>query len=146
MSRSRRLPPPHVHDGERGAALVEFALVLIPLLILIIGTLAFALTLGLQQSVTHAASAAAREAVVAEPGEELDTARAAVGSQLSWLGGSAPAGDDVVVAVDDRVTVTIEMDNPFRGIGFTARFFGNEIDVRPPAQLRSSATLLRETL
>lgn len=132
---------------EDGAALVEFALVLIPLLLLTIGTLGFALTLGLQQSVTHAASAAARESavVVADSSTGREAAiqgrsEEVVAEQLSWLGAAVPAV--TTEFPDGRVRVTVATDNPFRGIGLTL----GPLDVRPPARLSSSATIDLEDL
>ena len=138
MGSQRRTPA----DDERGAALVEFALVLIPLLLLVVGAIGFALTLGLQQSLTHAASAAAREAsvVVADSSTSREAAiqgrsEVVVEQQLSWLGGAVPA-----VATefpDGRVRVTVTTDNPFSDLGFGV----GSLSIKPPARLSSTATI-----
>lgn len=86
-----RSAPPARHDD--GAALVEFALVVVLLLTLLLGTISYGLILGLHQSVTHAASAAARAAIVvpAVPGQDREDAirervNETVAEQLAWLG------------------------------------------------------------
>lgn len=91
---------------EDGAALVEFALVVTLLLTFVIGTLTYGLILGLHQSVTHAASAAARSAAVV-PGEDaavVARARAVATDQVSWLGAKA-----------DAVTVDVPTPGPCPG-------------------------------
>lgn len=130
---------PRRRDDESGAALVEFGLVLVPLLILVVGALIFSLTLGLQQSTTHAASAAAREAVVApgnDPAAIQTRVNQVVGQQLSWLPAANPTSPATIV--DGRVTVTVTVDNPFSALGI----FG----LRPPAQLTSEAVLQLENV
>lgn len=129
---------PSRRQDQSGAALVEFALVLIPLLLITVGAISFGLTLGLQQSITHAASSAAREAAIATDADVDQAARDVVAAQLSWLGGVAPSGGDITVTEGERVTVSIDTANPFHAIGI--------FNVRPPQRLSSSATLLKENV
>jgi Flp pilus assembly protein TadG len=88
----------HKSKGERGATLVEAALVLPVFLLILFGIIGFGVDLGLQQSVTHAASEAARGAISApslNPGEAACTAwknevTASIASSLSWLPSTVP--------------------------------------------------------
>lgn len=73
---------------EEGAALVEFALVSIPLLLLLLGVVTYGLLLGQQQAITHAASQAAREAItVSTPSPSTVDARAkdVAARELTWM-------------------------------------------------------------
>lgn len=106
--------------GEAGAALVEFAVVSVPLVLLLLGIVTYGLLFGQQQAITHAASQAAREAVTLAPPTAAGVdARAAevTGRELSWLAGHTTAAE--LLAPDAagcegatrgcvRVTVTTE--------------------------------------
>lgn len=72
---------------EDGAALVEFALVITLLMTFVMGILTYGIILGLHQSITHAASAATRAAVVVPEDEIPGRVATVVDDQLSWLGG-----------------------------------------------------------
>lgn len=78
-----------IKNHEEGAALVEMALVIVVLLTLVVGTITYGMALGLHQSITHAASSAARASITlsADDVAAIDArARSAVDGQLSWLG------------------------------------------------------------
>lgn len=78
-----------VMKREDGAALVELALVIVVLLTLVVGTITYGMALGLHQSITHAASSAARAAITlpAHDAGAIDArARGVVDDQLAWLG------------------------------------------------------------
>jgi len=92
-------------NGERGAALVEFALVFVLFMFLLYGLIAFGMILALKQSITSAAADGARAAVGAVPvaGETLDqaeirVAKAKVDGALGWLGGKYQSSSDLSVA------------------------------------------------
>ena len=79
-------------SGQRGAALVEFVLVL-PLFVLVLfGLISFGMTLALKQGVTNASADAARS-VIGTPTSTVDAgktkAETTVASRLSWLGANA---------------------------------------------------------
>ena len=77
---------------ERGAALLEFALVFGIFVFVLYGLIAFGMMLALKQSVTHAATEGARAAigVVNDPStpadERTDAAVARVKKAIDWLG------------------------------------------------------------
>ena len=97
---------------ERGAALVEFALVLIPLFFMLYGLIAFGMILALKQSVTNAAAEGARS-VVGVPDdsttplvdERLEKAKTTVAARLNWIG-SKYSPSDLQVAWYDPGTQT----------------------------------------
>lgn len=97
---------------QRGAALVEFALVLIPLTFVLYGLIAFGTMLALKQSVTSAAAEGARAVVgvsdsTATPGvdERLEKAKSTVAARLNWLG-TKYSPSDLKVSWYDPVTQT----------------------------------------
>jgi hypothetical protein len=57
-------PADSPRPGERGQAMVEFAMVMLPLLLLVVGIIQFGLIFGANVSLTNAAREAAREASI----------------------------------------------------------------------------------
>lgn len=132
--------------SERGAAAVEFALVVIPLLYLISGVLVLGWTLSFRQAMSQAAAEGARAAAVSPSGftvdEQKTAARNAVNDALSTYGiscasagglvrGSTNVGTcNIAVATCSNdptsscVSVALSYNNrdhpliPFPGIGF----------------------------
>ena len=86
--------------GHRGQAMVEFAAVLLPLLVVIVGIVQFGLILGANVSLTNAAREGAREATIfrynaadgnsSEGVERCSTAIAAATSAFGFLSTSSP--------------------------------------------------------
>lgn len=74
---------------EDGAALVEFALVVVLLLTMTVGVLTYGVVLWLQQSLTHTASAAARSAIVVPESEIPARVAGIADEQLAWMGAAA---------------------------------------------------------
>ena len=76
--------------GERGQALVEFALILPIILLLVVGMLEFARAWNLHQVMTDAAREAARRAVLADTGapngQTQDSVKAAMWNRLAQFG------------------------------------------------------------
>ncbi|UOQ91186.1 pilus assembly protein [Agromyces endophyticus] len=72
-------------DCERGAAAVEFALILIPLLVLLLGIIEFGYVFNQQLTVTNAAREGARVLAITKDSGE---ATAAAASAASTLGGT----------------------------------------------------------
>ncbi|MGZ4474778.1 MAG: TadE/TadG family type IV pilus assembly protein [Nocardioides sp.] len=73
-----------VRVGERGAAAVEFALILFPLLLLVFGIIAYAYMFSFRQALSQAASEGARAAVGASTAtQSTAAAKAAVAGALS---------------------------------------------------------------
>jgi Flp pilus assembly protein TadG len=68
-----------LHNNEKGQALVEFALIIIPLLFLILGTIEFGRVFHASHVITGAAREGARIAVVKK---SLDTADAAIETKI----------------------------------------------------------------
>ena len=132
------------HD-EGGAALVEFALVLIPLMLLFYGTVMYGLILGLQQSITHTASAAARAAIVTPEQDIPDRVEEVATQQLSWLGSKAVHFDDPAPVVgpcgysgdSDRRCVTVTIRYPYAEHPIVPTLLGIPV----PTALSSTATL-----
>ena len=96
--------PLHRRRDEKGAALLEFALV-IPLFVLVLyGLIAFGLILSAKNSITHASAEGARAAIgsyndpayptdVARSAAALATAKNQVAKSLGWLGSKYQASD-----------------------------------------------------
>lgn len=94
--------PPAVRAcaGDRGQAMVEFAAVLLPLLVVIVGIVQFGLIFGAHVSLTNAAREAAREATIfrynaadgnsAEGVERCSSAVEAATSAFGFLSASSP--------------------------------------------------------
>lgn len=93
---SRRTP---LRRDQKGAAAVEFALVIVPLVFVLYGLIAFGMMLALKQSVTSAAAEGARAVVgvpddATTPGDErLQKARTTVAARLNWLGAKYSPSD-----------------------------------------------------
>lgn len=128
-------------DRESGAALLEFALVLVPLLLLFIGIITYGLILGLQQSIVHTASAAARAAIVT-PTDQISTRVDQVaGQQLSWLGSRGTHVSTTTVvgpcASSTRECVTVTVSYPYGDQPIIPSLLG----IPTPTTLTSTATL-----
>ena len=124
MSKSVQSPSPfrrlrqRSRRGESGAAAVEFALVVIPLVFILYGLIAFGMMLALKQSVTSAAAEGARAAVgvlddPATPAvdERVKKAQDTVADRLKWLGSKYQAGD-LSVSWYDTGTATCTAVSP----------------------------------
>ncbi|WP_082612542.1 MULTISPECIES: TadE/TadG family type IV pilus assembly protein [unclassified Nocardioides] len=91
------------HDeGQRGAAAVEFALILPILMILIFGIISYGMMLSFRQAISQAAAEGARAAAVAQrDADQVPNARAAVNEALEGYGvtcsGSSLTRDGVTV-------------------------------------------------
>jgi len=115
------LPPERrrlrVRRSESGAAAVEFALVILPLVFILYGLIAFGMVLALKQSVTSAAAEGARSVVgvtdvAATPQDErLEKAKTTVAARLNWLGAKYNA-NDVKVSWYDPATLTCNYTTP----------------------------------
>lgn len=90
---------PRRASGDSGAALVEFALVSVPLILLVFGIIYFGLLLSFKQDMTRAAAEGARAGAVAVPvgvnptpadyvAAALDAARDATREAVEGIGGS----------------------------------------------------------
>lgn len=82
--------------GDRGAASVEFALVLPILMLLIFGVISFGMMLAFRQAVSQSAAEGARAAAVAMPGtsdaQRIADATAAINDSLSPYGVTCSGG------------------------------------------------------
>lgn len=85
-------------ESERGAALVEAAIVLNLLSLLLVGIIAFGVLLGYQQTLIHATSDAARAASVATDQDE-QTIRALAAIERALSATSRSCSDDAVSCV-----------------------------------------------
>lgn len=90
-------------DGERGAAAVEFGLVLIPLSVILFGITSYGYMLSFRQAVSQAAAEGARAAAVAPPATtdaaRTTDARTAVESALASYGLTCGSGPLVCTVV-----------------------------------------------
>jgi Flp pilus assembly protein TadG len=80
--------------------MVELALVMIPLMMMLYGLIAFGMVIALKQSMTSAAADAARSAVGAPVGTEASVAQATVAQRLSWMGSKIQPSDTIATVVD----------------------------------------------
>jgi Flp pilus assembly protein TadG len=112
-------------SGERGSAVVEFALVVPLVLVVLLGAVEVALVARAQLEVSHAAREGAREAAASpDPGRAVAVARAVLGPQAGSLARVSVSRDhriggraEVVVVVPHRVAA------PLLG-GWTVRLEG----------------------
>src|ERR1700712_5325254 len=123
--RSRGGPMTDKQHDERGAVLVEFALVVSLLCLIVFGIITFGILLGYRQNLTQAATEAARAASVQQDqGDQVTAALAAATSALDELDhrcSSTPQGgitctvSSVFACTDDTAlacrTVTVTLDN-----------------------------------
>jgi Flp pilus assembly protein TadG len=95
-----------IRRDERGAALLEFALVFGLFVFVLYALIAFGLILSTKNSITHAAAEGARSAIgvtdntATSNDERVDAAKARVAQSLDWLGSKYVASDspDPVIA------------------------------------------------
>ncbi|MFZ0249398.1 MAG: TadE/TadG family type IV pilus assembly protein [Acidimicrobiales bacterium] len=73
------------HRDERGAEMVEFAFVVVLLIMLLYGIVSYGLILSAQSTVTQAAEDGARAGIVATS-NPAGAAEAAAGDDVSWMG------------------------------------------------------------
>ena len=79
--------------GDQGAALIEFAFVMVLLFTLIFGIVSFGLILSFKQDVTRAAAEGARAGAVAFPASSAEAdAKASLDDSISGFGGSSWSG------------------------------------------------------
>lgn len=81
-------PTLRTRRSEDGAAAVEFALVLIPLCLILFGIISYGYMLSVRQALTQAAAEGARAAAVAQGGDDAATAaaRSAVERSMDGFG------------------------------------------------------------
>ena len=73
-------------DGDRGAAAVEFALVVVPLLMIIWGLISYGIMFSYREALSQAAGEGARAAVAAPTASITAAATGAIGSALGSYG------------------------------------------------------------
>lgn len=105
---------------ERGNAAVEFALVMVPLVVLLFGLIQYGIYFWAMQGGSDIARSAARMASVGSP-PDCASFRAAVVGQINGLTGSGSLAtvkrsyvqqNPQLVTVGDMVTVTVEFTSP----------------------------------
>jgi Flp pilus assembly protein TadG len=79
-----RLRRRHADDDERGAELIEFALVVVLLITLLYGIITYGLILGAQATITQAAADAARSGIVSSS-TSVATAEAQACTDVGWM-------------------------------------------------------------
>jgi Flp pilus assembly protein TadG len=109
-------------SGERGQALVEFALILPAILLLVVGMLEFARAWNLHQVMTDAAREGARRAVLANSVMDQDSVRAAMWRHLAQFGYdpgySSVMSGTTITPIDSfkqsGANITIQLSLPYR--------------------------------
>jgi Flp pilus assembly protein TadG len=86
--RTWKLPvaPRRWRGDEHGAEMVEFALVVVLLIMLLYGIITYGLILAAQATVTQAAADGARAGIVANSSNAVTTAEDQANSDVSWMG------------------------------------------------------------
>lgn len=135
------------HRDERGAALLEFSLVIGIFVLVLYALITFGMMLALKQSLTNAAAEAARSAVgITDDAIAMSTAQAEAESRLDWLSAAQQAAVVITPTVLDpcpsgtgrclRVVVTYpyagnELVPPAPGLGlFIPSSFGSTAVVK----------------
>lgn len=89
-------------NDQRGAAAVEFALLLVPLLLIVFGVISFGMMLSFRQTLSQAATEGARAAAVETDAAAREaTAITAVEDALATLDASHTCGDGVLTCEID---------------------------------------------
>ncbi|MCH6469348.1 TadE/TadG family type IV pilus assembly protein [Sinomonas terrae] len=105
---------------ERGAAAVEFALVLPALLLLVLGVLDFGRIFSAQQTLTYAARAGARVMVLQNSQTAAVTAAQNAASPLAQLPSSSFSVSPTTCTAGAQVTFTVNYT--YKGTGFFGTF------------------------
>ncbi|KHL05049.1 TadE/TadG family type IV pilus assembly protein [Sinomonas humi] len=105
---------------ERGAAAVEFALLLPALLLLVLGILDFGRIFSAQQTLTYAARAGARVMALQNSQSAAVTAAQTAASPLGQLPASSFAASPTTCTSGTQVTFTVNYT--FKGTGFFGTF------------------------
>jgi Flp pilus assembly protein TadG len=92
-------------DIERGAAALEFAIVMIPLFVLLFGIIDFALALNAQQAVTAAAREGVRALALGHP-EDVETRADSAGAPIPAAELNSSITQTCVPGSAGKVTVT----------------------------------------
>ncbi len=118
-----------LHD-EGGAALVEFALIAIILLVLVFGMVDFGRAIYAKNSITHAAREGGRYAAVHAPGSEAAIVDVVV-ARMSPFGGAPIKPDDVTVTTHYAggpstpiEYIEVAVNYPFKPITPVAKLIG----------------------
>lgn len=156
MSETKQRRRPRRAGGDAGAALVEFAFVMVLLFTLVFGIISFGLILSFKQDVTRAAAEGARAGAVAFPSAEAQTkAQLALEDAVTTFGGDTWATQGcgragvttcaaVVAECDnepgvDCVTVTLAYDYDqfplFGDIPLVSGFFPDEVSATSVARV-----------
>lgn len=147
MGHHRRRPPLTGRRRERGAALVEMALVVGLLALLLFGTIAYGVTLSYRQSLTQAANEAARAAAVAPFDLAGDRAREAADRAIGAQGTLCNQGDGLTCTFlvepcnggDGRSCMTVRLVYDLAGSPRVGSI--PIIDATMPDELRSTAVV-----
>lgn len=136
------------HDrrgDQRGAAAVEFALILVPLLLIVFGTISFGMMLSFRQTLSQAATEGARAAAVElDPSNRESEGLAAINAALASIG-RACGEDGLVCAVGAPTAcgaaecVTVTLTYPYRDNPMVAS--PPLINLTLPEDLEYSATV-----
>jgi Flp pilus assembly protein TadG len=125
--------------------MVEFAMVVGPLMLLLYGLIAFGMMFALKQSMTSAAADAARAAIGAPPGTEATVAQLALNQRLSWLGSKYSAADSpapVVAACANNAAkqcITVKVNYPYAAKPLVPNPPG--LSMLAPTVMKSEATV-----
>lgn len=149
---TRRNHERHSLRGERGQALVEFALVLPLLLLVVLGIADFGRALGYKDDMTHLANAAARYAAV-------NNSPNGAGTLKTYITSTAPSGLQTMLGqpgssftftfppvaggalnhcIGDPVTVTIQVQYPW------LRFISSRLGIGATSSMTSTSTMRLE--
>ena len=116
--------------GDRGAAMVEFALVSLLLVLLVVGILNFGLILSFKQDVTRAAAEGARTGAVAQPPGVVPPSAAADPRHVAATAGTEDAveGFDKTCGVDGMDCDVIIHDCDTVPVAGSVAYFDNGVD------------------
>ena len=124
-------------QGERGQSLVEFSLVLLPLLLILFGIIELGLVMFDKVTVVHDAREAARLAAVNDPAGQTLLADAPPGSSITFSCSSGGVGNPSI-NVGDKITAQVRYDHSFV-IPLFSTIFGNAVDLSSNATMRLEA-------
>ncbi|WMT92871.1 pilus assembly protein [Pelagibacterium sp. H642] len=90
--------------GQRGAAAVEFAMICLPLIVLLVGTIEFGRVLHLRNNLAYAADVGVRAMIIGKPDEEV---AALVNAAFSGAGELTPQFGNTAVGTAHFRTLTV---------------------------------------
>jgi Flp pilus assembly protein TadG len=151
----RNSKQPRRRRDERGAELVEFALVVVLLIALLYGIISYGLILAAQSTITQAAADGARSGIVASS-SAISTSEAQAATDLGWMGkgtcGTSSSSHTTITCISTEVPCPSNANNECLTVTVTYNYNASPLfpelpgmGVITPSTISSSNTLQMST-